>query len=198
MPAPKTYILSKQDKVALQQAMEDIGFPIVLKIPDGAFSRGVFKVNHAEEFEARVTALFRQSALVLAQEFLYTDFDWRIGVLNHKPLYACRYYMAKDHWQIYNHGSGNGRFSSGGYETMPTYEVPKPVLDAALKATRPIGNSLYGVDIKQSGKRAMVIEVNDNPSIESGVEDQFLELQLYEQIMQEFINRIEARRAHRP
>ncbi|MAR92554.1 MAG: RimK family alpha-L-glutamate ligase [Pseudomonadales bacterium] len=198
VPAPKTYILSKQDKVALQQAMEDIGFPIVLKIPDGAFSRGVFKVNHAEEFEARVTALFRQSALVLAQEFLYTDFDWRIGVLNHKPLYACRYYMAKDHWQIYNHGSGNGRFSSGGYETMPTYEVPKPVLDAALKATRPIGNSLYGVDIKQSGKRAMVIEVNDNPSIESGVEDQFLELQLYEQIMQEFINRIEARRAHRP
>jgi len=194
VPSPKTYILSKQDKPALEKAMLDIGFPIVLKIPDGAFSQGVFKVSTPEEFEAKIQKLFQKSALVLAQEFMYTDFDWRIGVINNKPLYACRYYMAKDHWQIYNHASKNSRFTSGGFDTMPTYEAPKPVLDAALKATRLIGNSLYGVDIKQSGDRAVVIEVNDNPSLESGVEDKFLEGQLYDQIMQEFVARIESRR----
>lgn len=197
VPAPKTHILSKQDKAALQAAMEDIGFPIVLKIPDGAFSQGVFKVNTPEEFEAKLQSLFKKSALVLAQEFMFTDFDWRIGVINNKPLYACRYYMAKDHWQIYNHASKNTRFTSGGFDTMPTYEAPKVVLDAALKATRLIGNSLYGVDIKQSGNRAVVIEVNDNPSIEHGVEDRFLENQLYEQIMQDFIARIENRRGQK-
>ena len=50
-----------------------------------------------------LTDLLRHSALVLAQEFLYTDFDWRIGVLNGRAIYACRYYMARNHWQIYNH-----------------------------------------------------------------------------------------------
>ena len=99
--------------------------------------------------------------------------------------------------EIYNHASKSGRFTSGGFDTMPTYEVPKPVLDAALKATKLIGTSLYGVDIKQSGDRALVIEVNDNPSIESGVEDLFLGNQLYEQIMQEFVTRIESRRSQK-
>lgn len=194
VPSPKTHILSKLDKAALENAMLDIGFPIVLKIPDGAFSKGVFKVNTPEEYEAKTQELFKKSALLLAQEFMYTDFDWRIGVINNKPLYACRYYMAKDHWQIYDHTSKSGRVISGGFDTMPTYEVPKPVLDAALKATRLIGSGLYGVDIKQSGDRAVVIEVNDNPSIDSGVEDKFLGMQLYEQVMQEFVARIESRR----
>jgi glutathione synthase/RimK-type ligase-like ATP-grasp enzyme len=105
--------------------------------------------------------------------------------------------MAKNHWQIYNHGSPASRFTTGGFDTMPTYEVPKPVLEAALKATKLIGTSLYGVDLKQVGDKAMVIEVNDNPSIESDVEDKYLGMQLYEQIMQEFVNRIEAKRGNR-
>lgn len=197
VPAPKTMILAKNNKEALEKAMQHIGFPIVLKIPDGAFSQGVFKVSNPEEFDLRTKELFKKSALVLAQEYLYTDYDWRIGVIDNKPLYACRYYMAKDHWQIYNHASSSGRFTSGGYDTMPTYEVPKPVIDAALKATRLIGNSLYGVDLKQVGNRAVVIEVNDNPSLESDVEDQFLGIQLYEQIMQEFVSRIEDKRSSR-
>jgi glutathione synthase/RimK-type ligase-like ATP-grasp enzyme len=198
VPAPKTHILSKHDKQILQRAVDDIGFPIVLKIPDGAFSKGVFKVSNQAEFDDKIHSLFKKSALVLAQEYMYTDFDWRIGVINNKPLYACRYYMAKGHWQIYNHSTNSTRFSSGDFDTMPTYEAPKQVLDAALKATKLIGNSLYGVDIKQAGDRAVVIEVNDNPSIESDVEDKFLGNQLYEQVMLEFINRIELKRGMKP
>lgn len=197
VPTPKTMILAKNSKKALSQTVEELGLPIVLKIPDGSFSQGVFKVKSKEEFELRTTELFKKSSLLLAQEYMYTEFDWRIGVINNRPLYACRYYMAKDHWQIYNHGSPSTRFSTGAYDTMPTYEVPKVVLDAALKATKLIGTSLYGVDLKQVGDRAMVIEVNDNPSIESDVEDKYLGMQLYEQIMQEFVNRIEAKRGNR-
>lgn len=197
VPTPKTMILAKNSKNALDRAVAELGFPMVLKIPDGSFSQGVFKVKDANEFEQRTTELFKKSSLLLAQEYMYTEFDWRIGVLNNRPLYACRYYMAKDHWQIYNHGSPSARFSTGGFDTMPTYEVPKVVLEAALKATKLIGNSLYGVDLKQVGDRAMVIEVNDNPSIDSDVEDRYLGMPLYEQIMQEFVNRIEAKRGNR-
>lgn len=39
----------------------------------------------------------------------------------------------------------------------------------------------------------MVIEVNDNPSIDSGVEDQVLKDQLYREIMGEFLRRLEIR-----
>ena len=76
---------------------------------------------------------------------------------------------------------------------MPTFEVPKVVLEAALKAARIIGNGLYGVDVKQKDNKAYVIEVNDNPSIEYKIEDRYLGDELYMQIMNEFQIRLEAR-----
>lgn len=48
-------------------------------------------------------------------------------------------------------------------------------------------------DMKQTLKGPVVIEVNDNPSIESGVEDQVLKDQLYREIMGEFLRRLEIR-----
>lgn len=193
VPAPKTCILHRGDEAGLQKALAELGLPMVVKIPDGSFSRGVVKVHSEEELRGRVGELFAESSLLLAQEFLYTEFDWRIGVLNNKPLYACRYYMAKNHWQIYNHG--NKKNSSGSFATLPTFEVPKAVLQAALKATRPIGNGFYGVDVKESAGKGYVIEVNDNPSIDSGVEDKYLGRELYRLIVQEFLRRLDARRA---
>src|SRR5690606_39873430 len=65
----------------------------------------------------------------------------------------------------------NDKTKAGGYDTLPTFEVPRAVLQAALKAAKQIGDGFYGVDVKQWGDKACVIEVNDNPSIETGVED---------------------------
>ena len=187
---PKSVILNQPDTRSLQKLVDDVGFPMVLKIPDGSFSRGIIKVSNLQELEAGVKSLLKNSALIIAQEFLYTQYDWRIGVLNNKPLYACRYYMVNDHWQIYQYGDTT---QSGDFDTLPTFEAPKAVLDIAVKATRLIGNGLYGVDIKQSEQRVVVIEVNDNPSIESGVEDKYLGEQLYTEIMAEFYRRMESR-----
>lgn len=192
VPTPKTLILSKDQKDAVEQVVRELGFPAVIKIPDGAFSRGVTKVEDEKSLRAGLRDLFKQSALVLAQEYLYTDYDWRIGVLGGRAIYACKYMMVKGHWQIYQHGEAASE--SGGFETMPTYEVPRNVIQAALNATKLIGNGLYGVDIKQSGNRVAVIEVNDNPSIDAGVEDKFLGGELYTLIMQEFLSRMEENR----
>jgi glutathione synthase/RimK-type ligase-like ATP-grasp enzyme len=62
-----------------------------------------------------------------------------------------------------------------------------------LHAASLIGDGLYGVDLKQTPKGPVVIEVNDNPSIDSGVEDQVLKDQLYREIMGEFLRRLEIR-----
>ncbi|MBE01789.1 RimK family protein [Marinobacter lutaoensis] len=192
VPTPKTLILSKDQKDAVARVVTELGLPVVIKIPDGAFSRGVIKARDEAELASGLKSLFRQSALVLAQEYFYTEYDWRIGVLGGRAIYACKYMMVKGHWQIYQHGES--RVESGGFETLPTYEVPRNVIQAALNATRLIGNGLYGVDIKQSGNRVAVIEVNDNPSIDSGVEDKFLGGELYTLIMQEFLTRMEDKR----
>ena len=65
----------------------------------------------------------------------------------------------------------------------------------ATKAAKLIGNGLYGIDIKQSGNRVVVIEINDNPSIDAGVEDEYLGMALYDDIMREFLRRLEEKKS---
>jgi len=104
--------------------------------------------------------------------------------------------MVERHWQIYQR-SDTGRVSSGRWDTMPVDDVPAEVTDIALRAANAIGNGLYGVDVKQTGKRCYVIEVNDNPSLDGGVEDAVLGDQLYDRIMAVFLARVEARKRGR-
>ena len=55
------------------------------------------KINNKEELAVALELLFQKSAILLAQELTPTEFDWRIGILNGEPLYACKYFMAKNH-----------------------------------------------------------------------------------------------------
>ncbi len=189
--APKTLVISSKSLRELEHIEEVFTYPMVLKMPESSFSTGVYKAENRKELEEKLNIMFKDSDLVLVQEYLYTEFDWRIGVLNKRVIYSCKYLMARNHWQIYNHAAK--RNHTGGFETIPTFETPRSVLNAALKASAIIGNGLYGVDIKQKGNHIYVIEVNDNPSIEHGVEDLYLGDELYMIIMQEFVNRLEQR-----
>jgi glutathione synthase/RimK-type ligase-like ATP-grasp enzyme len=54
------------------------------------------------------------------------------------------------------------------------------------------------VDVKQSGKQFVVIEVNDNPNVDAGVEDAVLKQELYRRVMAAMLRRIEARKAGIP
>jgi glutathione synthase/RimK-type ligase-like ATP-grasp enzyme len=191
--APKTLIVSNPAEAEIDRIEANVNYPIVVKMPESSFSIGVYKVNNRQELTDKLKLLFESSALVLVQEYLFTEYDWRIGVLNGRAIYACKYFMARDHWQIYNHASRQQRYQSGGFETFPTFEVPRKVLKAALKASAIIGNGLYGVDIKLHENQAYVIEVNDNPSIDYPVEDQYVGDELYMMIMQEFVDRLERR-----
>ena len=50
------------------------------------------------------------------------------------------------------------------------------------------------MDIKQSTQGIYVIEVNDNPNMEAGVEDAVLKERLYHTLLGEFIARLDRRR----
>jgi glutathione synthase/RimK-type ligase-like ATP-grasp enzyme len=186
---PETTFISKFDN-----ELPKIEFPCVLKKPDSAFSHGVIKIDDTKALNKSLSQFFKTSDLILVQPFIPTEYDWRIGIIDNKPLYACRYYMAKDHWQIYNWDSAEDEEIEGNFETFPLESVPEGVIKTALKVTRLIGDSLYGVDIKSAGDKHYVIEVNDNPNIDFNVEDQIIGESLYQQIMAVFLQRI--RRKH--
>lgn len=170
------------------------GFPIILKQPDSSFSQGVVKVENEAEYRKACKELFQTTDLLIAQEFLPTPFDWRIGLLDGAPLYACRYYMARGHWQIYDRGpDAEGELVSGNADTLPLEEVPPAVLETAVKSARLIGTGLYGVDLKEVDGRVVVIEINDNPSIDAGIEDAVLKDRLYDTLIQSFTRRLEER-----
>jgi len=192
--SPKTLVISSSPE-QLKEAVEEIGFPMIIKIPDGSFSKGIYKVKDKDELKKITEDLFKKTALLLAQEYFYTDFDWRIGVLNDRPIYACKYYMTKGHWQIYNHDKKMRKgIQSGASETFPISKVPKHVISTALKMAGQIGDSLYGVDLKEKDKKAYVIEINDNPNIDVDVEDAIAGMDLYHNIIHEFVRRIEAKK----
>lgn len=189
IPTPRTMIVHRGNAGEVERTL---GLPCVLKQPDSAFSQGVIKVDDAQRLRAELNRLLARSEMVVAQAFAPTDYDWRIGVIDGRPLYACRYYMAPKHWQIYKRDGGR-KVSAGEHETLPVEQVPAQVVRTAVRAARAIGDGLYGVDLKQHGRRCVVIEVNDNPNIDHGVEDQVLGDALYEQIMGVFLRRLEAR-----
>ncbi len=192
VPIPQTQVLTKGKTTSAK--LEKMSYPLVLKQPDSAFSLGVTKVNNLEEMESALNHLFKKSDLVLAQEFLPSEFDWRIGVLDQKPLFACKYYMARDHWQIYNWKVTNEDDEAGDAETVRFEEVPEQVIKVAVKASSLMGDGLYGVDLKMVDNKVYVIEINDNPNIDAGIEDQVLKEEVYFKVMQSLFNRIEESR----
>lgn len=191
IPTPRTEMLSKG--IFKASMAENYTFPMVLKQPDSAFSLGVFKVNNIQEMSEGLKKMFRSSDMVIAQEFLYSEYDWRIGVLDNLPLFACKYYMAKDHWQIYN-WQASKEDGTGDAETLAVDQVPEAVLKVALKAASLMGDGLYGVDLKVVGDKVYVIEVNDNPNIDEGIEDLVLKDELYTRVMTSIFKRIEQSR----
>ena len=186
---PPTVILAGMHD--LNRAADELGFPMVLKVPDSSFSRGVKKVDNLTELNALAKEWFEDTDLLLAQQFMPTTFDWRVGVLGGKPIFVCQYMMAKKHWQIVKHGA-NGHLIEGAHNTIALSEAPPAVVDIGLRAAQLIGLGLYGVDIKETANGLFVVEVNDNPNIEHGVEDQADKDQVWIELTRWFTDRLDS------
>ncbi|MBN1960343.1 MAG: RimK family protein [Deltaproteobacteria bacterium] len=188
--APKTYMVHRNTMAKIEQ---EISFPCVVKQPDSSFSMNVSKANNITEFRSHVAEILEESELAVVQHFVPSDFDWRIGVIDGQALYACRYHFAKGDWRIQT-VDHNGNKCYGKVETIAIEDAPNEVVTLAIKATAHIGDGFYGVDIKQNSEGFFVVEINDNPNIDSGYEDKILKDRLYASIINVFVKRLEARR----
>jgi glutathione synthase/RimK-type ligase-like ATP-grasp enzyme len=168
---PKTIFLSKNDLTVerVTQMFDELGSPLILKEPSTSFSLRVEKVDDIAAFFKVARRFIKLSDWIVVQQFILSRYDWRIGVLDGKLLYACKYTIPSDTFKI--QASVNGHLVYCGVESVKQEQVPPHVIRLGIDAANAIGRGLYGVDIKNANGDAYVIEVNDNPSIESGEDD---------------------------
>jgi len=188
---PKTLVVNRDN---LDQVVATLGLPCVLKLPDSGFGLDVLKIEHEEQLESEAKRFFAVSELLIAQEWLPTGYDWRIAVYDRRPLFACKYFMAPGHWKVNQVVEGEEALVEGETKAYSVGEVPEPVIKMAVAAANLIGRGLYGVDIKEADGRTYMIEVNDNPNIDAGNEDQVLGMALYREVMGVYARRIAERR----
>jgi len=184
VPMPQTAFLNP-DELTTQRGealLSELSNPLVLKAPNSSFSMYVERVTEPEAFVTVGQRFLRRAKRLVVQRFVRSQFDWRVGVLAGEPLYACQYLIPRNRWKIATYTDGGG-VVEGSVKGVELDKVNPQLLDVALRAANAIGKGLYGVDIKQLGPEAfVVIEVNDNPTIAAGEEDQKA-AHLYERIV---------------
>jgi glutathione synthase/RimK-type ligase-like ATP-grasp enzyme len=168
---PKTVFMPKEDLTVenVTNLFDELGTPLILKEPSTSFSLRVERVNDIAEFFHVAKRFIKLSDWIVVQQYVESKYDWRIGVLNGEFLYACKYTIPSVTFKI--QASVNGHIVYCGVESVPEDKVPAHVRRLGIDAGNAIGHGLYGVDIKNNNGDACVIEVNDNPSIESGEDD---------------------------
>lgn len=191
IPQPRTLTVHRGN---LGDVVPTLGLPCVFKLPDSGFGLDVLKIESEEQLRRDAERFFKVSELFIAQEWLPTGFDWRVGVYDRRPLFVAKYFMAPGHWKV-NQVTEGEKLIEGKTEAMTIGEAPEEVISLAVRAANLIGRGLYGVDLKQVDDRVYLIEVNCNPNIDAGNEDQVLGQALYREVLGVFARRIaEARR----
>lgn len=170
---PKTIFVKKNDiyKDYVNELFKELGSPLIFKEPSTSFSLRVEKVYNTDEFVKIAKRFIKLSDRIVAQEYIESQFDWRIGVLNGRFLYGCKYIMPSETFKI--QATINGHVIYCAVKSAPKEKIPMDVINLAIKAANSIGKGLYGVDIKEANDTTYVIEVNDNPSLESGELDYY-------------------------
>lgn len=183
---PRTVIVQRGN---VDEVVPTLGLPCVLKLPDSGFGLDVVKIESEDSLRKHAERLFSQSELLIAQEWLPSDFDWRVGVYDRRPLFVAKYFMAPGHWKIIK-VEGEEQPVEGKTEAMSIGEAPEQVINTAVRAANLIGRGLYGADLKQVEDRVYLIEVNINPNIDADNEDQVLGRALYREVLGVFARRI--------
>jgi len=187
LATPQTILASGDTPFA--ELAERLGLPFVVKLPDSSFSQAVEKISDEAAWKNAASRFFAKSPLLVVQRFLKTEFDWRVAVLDGRPLFTARYHMAKGHWQIVNAKGGNQRF--GKVEAIARRDADPEIVALACEAAALVGDGLYGVDLKQTREGPVVIEINDNPNLDTGYDDEADGNLIYEDLVRWFASRVE-------
>ncbi len=179
IPAPRSVLFSG-DENAIEGIFGILGKPVIIKTPYTRFSSHVEKANNREEFVNISKRFLRKSKVVIVQEFIQSDFDWRVGILRNEILYLCKYCIPKGGWKV--RSKINGRNVWGETIAVPRDSISPELKERCIGLSNCVGDGLYGLDVKETTDGYKFIEINDNPSIYYGYEDA-ADKDIYEKII---------------
>jgi ribosomal protein S6--L-glutamate ligase len=155
IPMPKTYIASSAE--SMKSILEKITYPIVMKIPSGTQGKGVMFADSFSSASSMFDALIALKQPFIIQEYIETGgVDIRAIVVGDEVI-ACMKRKASPKEKRANiHAGGTGEAYT------PTGEVKK----VAIQTAKAIGADICAVDILESPKGPLVIEVNLSPGLQ--------------------------------
>jgi ribosomal protein S6--L-glutamate ligase len=156
---PKT-VFSKST-AAVDDLIEQIGTPMIIKVARGSQGNGVVLAETRKAAKSVVQAFYVEGVSILLQEFIEEagGADIRVFIVGNQVVAS------------YKRQSLDGDFRSnvhqGGVGT--TVKLTQEEKKAALKAAKAMGLQICGVDLIQSERGPLVLEVNSAPGLE-GIE----------------------------
>ncbi len=170
IPSPKSLLFAGDfSGENLRHVFEHLGFPLVLKAPYTKFSSHVEKAHDEAEFRLIAARYLKNATPIVLQEYMPSGFDWRVGMLDNKVLYLCKYYMPRGGWKVRSLVDGKNQW--GRVVPILRKNAPKKLEELAVNVSRCVGDGLYGLDIKEIDGEFYCIEINDNPSFYADLED---------------------------
>jgi ribosomal protein S6--L-glutamate ligase len=159
---PKTVFAKFPKKDDIPELMTHVGgVPLVIKLLEGTQGLGVVLANTNSAAKSVIEAFSSLKANILIQEFIEEagGADIRAFIVNGKVVAAMKRQGAA--------GEFRSNLHQGGFATP--IELSKKESSAAIKAARAMGLKVAGVDMLQSKRGPLIMEVNSSPGLE-GIE----------------------------
>jgi len=155
IPMPATYLASSAR--AAKKILNEVAYPIVLKFPHGTQGKGVMFAESYAAASSMLDALFALKQPFLIQEYIETGgVDVRALVVGDRVVASMKRKAVKGELRANIHAGGTG-------ESCVLDERTKRI---AIDTSISIGADICAVDMLESAKGPLVIEVNLSPGLQ--------------------------------
>ena len=137
------------------------GYPVILKLLEGTHGTGVILVENYKQAKSTLDAFYSLKTNILIQEFISEakGADIRVFVVGGKAVAAMERHAAGGDFRSNLHKGGSAQ----------SIKLTKQLKMTAQKAAKAIGLDVVGVDMIESKRGPLVLEVNSSPGLE-GIE----------------------------
>ena len=150
IPTPKTIVCENSNDAL--DAFEELGRDVILKPLYGSKGIGITRINDRGFAENVIYSLGQLNDVFYIQEFIkHNNRDIRVLVLGNKAIAGM--YRVSNNWKTNIHSGA----------TMKPIELTEEIKDLALKAAKITKTEIAGVDIVESQRGLLVLEVNSIP-----------------------------------
>ncbi|MFA5668367.1 MAG: 30S ribosomal protein S6--L-glutamate ligase [Balneolaceae bacterium] len=157
---PKTAFTNYSKEV--DKLIESVGgAPLIIKLLEGTQGYGVVLAPTEKAAQSIIEAFHSMKARVIVQEFIQESkgADIRAFIVNNKVVGAMKRQGKEGEFRSNLHQGGSGTLT----------KLTKTEREAALKAAKAMRLPVAGVDLLQSARGPLILEVNSSPGLE-GIE----------------------------